>query len=103
MEKNIGLNRQKRSPITYLRITKENTMEIDKTIYKTKNKEIKIVWAGRTRLFRKVLALLKDLFGVYRRTTNSYEKYIRVRFGLFGFAMYTTDLKEKEKWEELDA
>ena len=75
-------------------------MEIHKTIYKTKNKEIKLLRAGRTRLFRKVL---KDSFSIYRRTTNPNEKYIRVRVGLFSFVVYSTDLKEKEKWDELDA
>ena len=74
-------------------------MEIHKTIYKTKNKEIKLLRAGRTRLFR----ILKSLFFINRKTKNSYEEYIHVRVGLFGFAIYSTDLKEKEKWDELDA
>jgi len=71
-------------------------MEIHKTIYKTKNKEIKILRVSRIRS-------LKGSFGIYRQATNSHEKYIRVRVGLFGFEIYSTDLKEKEKWDELDA
>jgi hypothetical protein len=78
-------------------------MEIHKTIYKTKNKEIKLLRAGRAGLFRKVFALLKDSFTINRKVKNSYEEFIHVRVGLFGFAIYTTDLKEKEKWDELDA
>ena len=78
-------------------------MEIHKTIYKTKNKEIKLLRAGRTRLFRKVFALLKDSFFINRQVKSSYEKYIHVRVGLFGFAIYSTNVKEKEKWDELDS